>query len=71
MGDTPTVDPDEVSIGLAILNVVGTAILTRLGSGWTGTSRRLRFVPIMLLAAVLASVASRWTGMDHLLSPAC
>lgn len=53
-----------VSIGLAILNVVGTAILTRLGSGWTGTSRRLRFVPIMLLAAALASLASRFTGMD-------
>ncbi|MET3768976.1 hypothetical protein ABIB15_001662 [Marisediminicola sp. UYEF4] len=53
-----------VSIGLAILNIVGTAMLTRLGSGWTGTSRRLRFVPIMLLAAALASMASRWTGMD-------
>ena len=53
-----------VSIGIAILNVVGTAILTRLGSGWIGTSRRLRFVPIMLLAAALASLASRWTGMD-------
>lgn len=53
-----------VGIGLAILNIVGTAILTRLGSGWTGTSRRLRFVPIMLLAAALASLTSRWTGMD-------
>ncbi|MCY7326343.1 MAG: hypothetical protein LH605_09470 [Microbacteriaceae bacterium] len=53
-----------VSIGLAILNVVGTAFLTRLGSGWTGTSRRLRFAPIMLLAAALAALASRWTGMD-------
>lgn len=53
-----------VSIGLAILNIAGTAMLTRLGSGWTGTSRRLRFVPIMLLAAALASLASRWTGMD-------
>ncbi len=53
-----------VSIGLAILNVVGTAIVTRLGSGWAGTSRRLRFVPLLLLAAALASLASRWTGMD-------
>lgn len=53
-----------VSIALAILNVVGTAIVTRLGSRWAGTSRRLRFVPLMLLAAALASLASRWTGMD-------
>lgn len=53
-----------VCIGLAILNVAGTAIGTRLGSEWTGTSRRLRFVPIMLAAAALAALASRWTDTD-------
>jgi hypothetical protein len=34
-----------------VLNVVGVAIATRLGSKAQGVSGRLRFVPLLLLAA--------------------
>ncbi|MET4780856.1 hypothetical protein [Glaciihabitans sp. UYNi722] len=53
-----------VVLGLAILNVVGVAISTRLASGWQRVSGRLRFLPIMLLAALLAALLSRWTGIE-------
>lgn len=52
-----------VVLGLAILNVVGVAIPTRLAGRWQ-VSGRLRFLPIMLLAAVLAGLLSRWTGIE-------
>ncbi|MBC7761500.1 MAG: Ig-like domain-containing protein [Candidatus Saccharibacteria bacterium] len=53
-----------VVVGLAVLNVVGVAIATRLGSTAQGVSGRLRFVPMLLLAVLLAAVLSRATGIQ-------
>jgi hypothetical protein len=53
-----------VGIGLAVLNVVGVAIATRAASKLQGVSGRLRFLPLLLLAAGLAAVLSRWTGIE-------
>jgi hypothetical protein len=53
-----------VVVGLAVLNVVGVGIATRLGSTAQGVSGRLRFVPMLLLAALLAAVLSRATGIQ-------
>ena len=53
-----------VGIGLAILNVVGVAIATRLSSKLQGVSGRLRFLPLLLLAAGIAALLSRWTGLE-------
>jgi hypothetical protein len=52
-----------VVTGLAVLNVVGVAIATRAGSRWQGVSGRLRFLPLLLLAALLAALLSRATGI--------
>ena len=52
-----------VVIGLGVLNVVGVAIATRLGSTSQRVSGRLRFVPLLLLAALLAAVLSRAIGI--------
>jgi hypothetical protein len=52
-----------VVIGLAVLNVVGVAIATRLGSASQRVSGRLQFVPLLLLAALLAAVLSRAIGI--------
>lgn len=52
-----------VLLGLGLLNVVGVAIATRLGSRWQGISGRLRFLPVLMLAAVLAAALSRLTGI--------
>jgi hypothetical protein len=52
-----------VVLGLAVLNVVGVAIATRAGSRWQGVSGRLRFVPLLLLGALLAALLSRATGI--------
>lgn len=53
-----------VGLGLAILNVVGIAIATRVSSKLQGVSGRLRFLPLLLLAAGIAAVLSRWTGIE-------
>ena len=53
-----------VGLGLTILNVIGTALLTRWGAQRAGTSTKLRFLPLMLLAAALATLVSRFTDMD-------
>ncbi|MCU1523459.1 MAG: hypothetical protein JWO18_353 [Microbacteriaceae bacterium] len=53
-----------VVLGLGILNVVGVAIPARLAARWQGVDGRLRFLPIMLLAALLAGLLSRWTGIE-------
>lgn len=52
-----------VVLGLAVLNIAGVAVATRAGSRWQGVSGRLRFVPLLLLAAVLAALLSRATGI--------
>ena len=53
-----------VGLGLAILNVVGVAIATRVSSKLQRVSGRLRFLPLLLLAAGIAAVLSRWTGIE-------
>lgn len=53
-----------VGLGLTILNIVGASVATRLGSRWNRVASRLRFLPLMLLAAALAAFFSRWSGMD-------
>jgi hypothetical protein len=53
-----------VGIGLAILNVVGVAVSTRLSSRLQGVSGRLRFMPMLLVAAAVAALLSRWTGIE-------
>ncbi|QNE47607.1 hypothetical protein F1C58_12320 [Glaciihabitans sp. INWT7] len=52
-----------VVIGLAVLNVVGVAVATRCGSFAQRVSGRLRFVPLLLFAAVVAAVLSRVAGI--------
>ena len=52
-----------VLLGLVVLNVVGVAVATRAGSRWQAVSGRLRFVPLLLLAALLAALLSRATGI--------
>jgi len=52
-----------VVLGLGILNIVGVAVATRVGSRWQAVSGRLRFVPMLLLAALLAALLSRATGI--------
>ena len=53
-----------VALGLAILNVVGVAVATRLGARSQGVSGRLRFLPILMLAAVLAATLTRAAGLQ-------
>ena len=53
-----------VGLGLAILNVVGVAIATRVSSKLQRVSGRLRFLPLLLLTAGIAAVLSRWTGIE-------
>jgi hypothetical protein len=53
-----------VGAGLAILNVVGVAIGTRIASRALGVSGRLRFLPILMVAAAIATLIARLTGME-------
>lgn len=53
-----------VGAGLAILNVVGVAIATRFASRHQGVSGRLRFLPMLLIIAAIATALARITGMD-------
>jgi len=52
-----------VVLGLAVLNVVGVAISTRVASRWQAVSGRLQFLPLLLLAALVAALLSRATGI--------
>jgi len=53
-----------VGIGLALLNVIGVAVSTRLTGRLQGVSGRLRFLPSMLLAATLLAMFSRLSGIN-------
>jgi hypothetical protein len=53
-----------VGIGLAVLNVVGVAVATRFAGRLQGVSGRLRFLPLLLFAAALVALLSRWAGID-------
>lgn len=53
-----------VGAGLAILNVVGVAITSKLASDRLGVIGRLRFVPILLIIAAIATMIARLTGME-------
>jgi len=53
-----------VGLGLVLLNVVGAAVAVRLGATWTGTRSGLRFLPLMLLASVVAVAVARLTGVS-------
>jgi len=52
-----------VVLGLAVLNVVGVAISTRVASRGQAVSGRLRLVPVLLLAALCAALLSRAIGV--------
>ena len=53
-----------VGIALALLNVVGIALTGRLSTRALAVPGRLRFLPLLLLAAALAALLSRLTGID-------
>jgi hypothetical protein len=53
-----------VGAGLTILNVAGVAIATRIAARSQGVSRRLRFLPMLLIIAAIATVLARSTGME-------
>jgi hypothetical protein len=53
-----------VGLGLSILNVLCVAVVTRATSHAVRVSGRLRFLPIMLVAAALSAVLSRATGLE-------
>ncbi len=53
-----------VGIGLALLNVVGVALTTRLTGRLQSVSGRLRFLPSLLFAAAAAAMLSRFAGID-------
>jgi hypothetical protein len=53
-----------VGIGLALLNVVGVAVSTRLSGRLQGVTGRLRFLPSLLLAATLLAMFSRLSGVN-------
>lgn len=60
-----------VVLGLAVLNVVGVAISTRVASRWQAVSGRLQFLPLLLLAALVAALLSRATGIHPPSSRGC
>ena len=53
-----------VGVGLVILNVIGVTISSRLASQRLGVSGRLWFLPILLVAAAIATLIARLTGME-------
>ena len=53
-----------VGLGLVILNVVGAALAVRLGAAAAATRSGLRFLPLMLLASVIAVLIARLTGVS-------
>jgi hypothetical protein len=53
-----------VGLGLAILNAVCVAVVTRGASHAVRVSGRLKFLPLMLVAAALSAILSRATGLE-------
>jgi predicted outer membrane lipoprotein len=53
-----------VGCGLAILNVLCVAVVTRATSHAVRVSGRLKFLPIMLVAAAVSATLSRSTGLE-------
>lgn len=53
-----------VSLGLAILNTVGVAVASRFAATRLGVGGRLRFLPVLLLAAAIATLLARVTGIE-------
>jgi hypothetical protein len=53
-----------VLLGLALVNVLGVMIAARAGSRWQGVSARVRFLPLLMLAVVLAAALSRLAGIQ-------
>ncbi|HEY8911979.1 hypothetical protein [Lacisediminihabitans sp.] len=53
-----------VCLGLGLLTVIGVAVTTRLASRWQGVAGRLRTRPMLVLAAAVAALLSRATGIE-------
>ena len=53
-----------VAVALAVLNVVGVAVATRAASRAQRMAGRLRFLPLLLLAAALVALISRAAGLE-------
>lgn len=53
-----------VVLGLAVLNLVGVVVATRLGSRMNSISGRLRFLPPLMVVAAIAALLSRWSGIQ-------
>jgi len=53
-----------VGLALALLNLLGVAVAGGLAGRALGAGGRLRFLPVLLLAAALTALLSRVTGMD-------
>jgi hypothetical protein len=53
-----------VGAGLVILNIAGVSIATRVAARVQGESRRLWFLPVLLVIAAIATVLARTTGME-------
>jgi hypothetical protein len=53
-----------VCLGLGLLNLIGVAVTTRVASRWHGVAAPLRTRPILVLAAALAALLSRATGLE-------
>lgn len=53
-----------VGAGLMILNLAGVALTARLSAGALNVPSRLRFLPLLLLAAATATALSRLTGIE-------
>ncbi|TXN31136.1 hypothetical protein [Lacisediminihabitans profunda] len=53
-----------VCLGLGLLNVIGVAVTTRLARRWQGVAGRLRTRPMLVLAAAVAALLSRATGIE-------
>lgn len=53
-----------VGLGLGLLNVLGVAVTSRLASRWQVVAGRLRTRPMLILAAALAALLSRATGIE-------
>ncbi|QEE61942.1 hypothetical protein FVA74_10460 [Salinibacterium sp. dk2585] len=52
-----------VAIALGVLNLVGVTIATRFGRLWQGIDGRLRFRPLLLVAAIFSGLLSRIVGL--------
>ena len=53
-----------VALALAVLNLVGVAVATRVVAGAQRVAGRLRFLPLLLLVAAVVAVVSRMAGFE-------